>query len=231
MSEDQEVEQTLDLAVADEEQRRWYRLVEAILFASADPVDEAELATRLPEGVDLQAILQVIETDYSERGVNLVQRGKGWAFRTAPDLGPMLRAERPVARKLSRAAIETLSIIAYHQPTTRGEIEEIRGVALSRGTLDALLEAGWIGPRGRRDTPGRPLQWGTTPAFLDHFGLTDLKDLPGIDELKSAGLLDRRPGLTNIAMQQSELEDEPEEEVQLDFLPDAPELDDEGEGA
>jgi segregation and condensation protein B len=154
--------------------------------------------------------------------VNLVRLGTRWSFRTAPDLGVMLRSDKPVQRKLSRAAVETLSIIAYHQPVTRAEVEEIRGVALSRGTLDTLLEASWIKPRGRRDTPGRPLQWGTTDAFLDHFGLADIKELPGLEDLKAMGLLEKRAGVTSIAMQQDDLlEDDPEEQAeQLDFLPD-----------
>jgi len=207
--------------LATEERRRWIRFVEAVLFASADPVEETLLRQRVPEPIDLDAILADLAESYAERGVNLVQSGTRWSFRTAPDLGGMLRTEQPVRRKLSRAAVETLAIIAYHQPVTRAEVEEIRGVALSKGTLDTLLEAGWIKPRGRRDTPGRPLQWGTTPAFLDHFGLGDIKELPGLEELKAMGLLERRGGLTSIAMQQDDLLDEPEEQAeQLDFLPD-----------
>lgn len=209
------------LPLEPEQRRQWLRLVEAVLFASADPVDEAQLRQRLPEEADLPGLLAELAELYAERGVNLTRSGTRWAFRTAPDLGPMLRSVQPVRRKLSRAAVETLAILAYHQPVTRGEIEEIRGVALSKGTLDTLLEAGWIKPRGRRDTPGRPLQWGTTPGFLDHFGLTDIKDLPGLDELKAAGLLERRGGLTSIGMREDDLlEEEPEEEdEQLDFLP------------
>jgi segregation and condensation protein B len=165
------------------------RLIEALLFASAEPVEEGELALRCEEGAELDALLERLRSIYANRGVNLVRVGKRWAFRTAPDLAPLLRTEKVVTRKLSRAAVETLAIIAYHQPMTRAEIEEVRGVALSRGTLDILFEAGWIEPRGRRRTPGRPLTWGTTPAFLDQFGLEGLDDLPGIDELKAAGLL------------------------------------------
>ncbi|TCS61323.1 SMC-Scp complex subunit ScpB [Varunaivibrio sulfuroxidans] len=169
------------------------RLIEAILFASREAVPENALQRRLPEGVDVRHILDALSAHYAHRGVRLVRAGGAWAFRTAPDLGPRLNRERQVSRKLSRAAIETLAIIAYHEPVTRAEIEEIRGVSLSKGTLDVLFEAGWIRPRGRRRTPGRPMTWGTTDAFLDHFGLESLKDLPGIEDLKAAGLLDARP--------------------------------------
>jgi segregation and condensation protein B len=211
-----------DLLVDPAERTRWLRFVEALLFASAEPIDEGELRRRIPEEIDLKGLLRDLAKHYGERGVTLHRAGTRWAFRTAVDLGPMLRLERPQRRKLSRAAIETLAIVAYHQPTTRAEIEEIRGVALSRGTLDTLLEAGWIAPRGRRETPGRPLQWGTTNAFLDHFGLESTKELPGIEELRAAGLLDRRSGATSIAMQQDDLLDDEgeDEDEQLDFLPD-----------
>ncbi len=171
------------------------RLLEAILFASTDPVTEKSLARRLPEDVELQPLLQELKSHYEGRGVNLVQAGGSWAFRSAPDLANMLNRDIEVARKLGRATIETLAIIAYHQPITRGEIEEVRGVSLSKGTFDTLFEHGWIKPRGRRQTPGRPTTWGTTDGFLDHFGLESIKDLPGIDELKSAGLLDKRPAI------------------------------------
>ncbi|HIJ37763.1 MAG TPA: SMC-Scp complex subunit ScpB [Rhodospirillaceae bacterium] len=169
------------------------RLLEAMLFASAEPLDEQRLADRLPEGADLDSLLSSLTRDYQERGINLVRRNGRWAFRTAPDLASLLAIEVEVERKLSRAAIETLAIIAYHQPVSRAEIEEIRGVALSKGTLDALFEAGWVRPRGRRRTPGKPMTWGTTESFLDHFGLTALDDLPNLQELKAAGLLDARP--------------------------------------
>ena len=165
------------------------RLMEALLFASANPIPEPVMAERLPDGADIPELLETLQEHYKGRGVHLVKVNKAWAFRTAPDLGPQLIVEREVTRKLSRAAVETLAIIAYHQPITRAEIEEIRGISLSRGTIDILLELGWIKPRGRRRTPGRPLTWGTSPAFLDHFGLADLSDLPGVDDLKSAGLL------------------------------------------
>lgn len=169
------------------------RLLEAMLFAAPEPVAEASLADRLPEGTDTAALLKELAARYAGRGVNLVQVAGKWAFRTAPDLADSLKVEVSVTRKLSRAAVETLAIVAYHQPVTRGEIEEIRGVALSKGTLDLLLEIGWIRPVGRRRTPGRPVTWGTSAAFLDHFNLNNLSDLPGVDELKAAGLLDTRP--------------------------------------
>lgn len=168
-------------------------MLEGMLFAAPEPVPETSLAERLPEGTDVAALLRDLAALYTGHGVNLVQVAGKWAFRTAPDLADSLKIEINVARKLSRAAVETLAIIAYHQPVTRGEIEEIRGVALSKGTLDLLLEIGWIRPVGRRRTPGRPVTWGTSPAFLDHFNLNSLSDLPGVDELKAAGLLDTRP--------------------------------------
>jgi segregation and condensation protein B len=171
------------------------RMLEAVLFAAPNPLSEEELARRLGEGADLALLLGELTGTYAERGVNLVRLGGGWTFRTAPDLAPLLRTERPVLRKLSRAAVETLAIVAYHQPVTRAEIEAIRGVALARGTLDRLLEAGWVRPTGRRDAPGRPLNWVTTPAFLAHFGLASLAELPGIDELRAAGLLDLGPAI------------------------------------
>lgn len=169
------------------------RLLEAMLFACAEPLDERTLGERLPEDADVSALLSELQTQYSGRGVQLVRRDGRWAFRTAPDLAGMLVIEQTQTKRLSRAAIEVLAIIAYNQPITRAEIEEVRGVALSKGTLDLLFEAGWIRPRGRRRTPGRPLQWGTTDGFLDHFGLESLDDLPNLRELKAAGLLDTRP--------------------------------------
>lgn len=171
------------------------RLVEALLFASAEPVGERQLAEALPDGVDLRPLLNVLQQHYRERGVNLVGVGNSWAFRTAPDLGPLLGHHRTVERKLSRAALESLAIIAYHQPVTRAEIEEIRGVKIGKGTIDVLLEEGWIRPGHRRQTPGRPVTWGTTERFLDHFGLEGLDELPGVEELKAAGLLDTRPAI------------------------------------
>lgn len=171
------------------------RLIEAVIFASTDPVDTAAIVARLPSDVDVPQLLEQLAADYRDRGVQLVQSGDRWAFRTAPDLGRFLHMETTVARKLSRAAVETLAIIAYHQPVTRADIEDIRGVALSKGTLDTLLEAGWIRPRGRRRAPGRPMTWGTSESFLDHFGLQSLDDLPGVEELRQAGLLDNSPGM------------------------------------
>jgi len=171
------------------------RLIEALLFAAAEPLGEAELLARLGADVDIAALLRELAAAYAERGVNLVRLAGGWTFRTALDLAPQLRSERVVARKLSRAAVETLAIIAYHQPVTRGEIEAIRGVALARGTLDRLMEAGWVRPMGRREAPGRPLNWVTTSAFLGHFGLDNLAELPGVEELRAAGLLDLGPAM------------------------------------
>ena len=169
---------------------RAVRIVEALLFASAEPLGESVLKEALPAGVDLRDVLIHIETHYAARGVNLVEIGGKWTFRTAPDLGHLLRKDVEEPRKLSRAAIETLAIIAYHQPVTRAEIEDIRGVATAKGTLDILLEAGWVRMRGRRRTPGRPITFGTTEAFLSQFGLSAISDLPGLEELKSAGLFE-----------------------------------------
>lgn len=174
------------------------RLLEAVLFASADPLTRQDLVRHLPEDADLDDLLGELNAHYANRGVTLGQADGRWAFRTAADLAPFMQIERQVTRKLSRAALETLAVIAYHQPATRGEIEEIRGVALSKGTLDILLEAGWIRPKGRRRTPGRPVTWGTTIAFLDHFGLESLDALPGVRELKATGLLDSRAAVTAV---------------------------------
>jgi segregation and condensation protein B len=171
------------------------RLVEALLFAAAEPLGEEALARRHDAGADVPSLLAELAELYAGRGVNLVQAAGGWAFRTAPDLAYSLRAERPVARQMSRAAVETLAVIAYHQPVTRAEIEAVRGVALGKGTLDALLAAGWVRPKGRRESPGRPLLWATTPDFLSHFGLDRLADLPAVDELRAAGLLDLAPAV------------------------------------
>ncbi len=171
------------------------RLIEALLFASAEPIGAEQIARHLPEDADQDGLISELSALYANRGVNLMKVGNRWAFRTAPDVAPMMQIELAVRRKPSRAAIETLAIIAYHQPVTRTEIEEVRGVALSRGTLDLLLEAGWIKPKGRRRTPGRPVTWGTTDDFLDHFGLEDLDSLPGVAELQAAGLLDTRPAI------------------------------------
>lgn len=182
----------------DPEHAQYVRLVEALLFAASEPLGDAVLRSRLPEDADLAAILADLERLYEGRGVNLVRIAEGWAFRTAPDLASRMRITRDMPRKPSRAAVETLSIIAYHQPVTRAEIESIRGVTTSKGTLDILMEAGWIRPGRRRETPGRPLTWITTKAFLDHFGLISLEELPGVEELKSAGLLDTRPAIDTL---------------------------------
>ena len=181
------------------EHRDQLRLLEALLFAAPGPLTTDDLAARLGDPADIAALLQELGGNYAERGVNLVRLAGGWTFRTAPDLASELKSERVVPRKLSRAAIETLAIIAYHQPATRTEIEAIRGVALARGTLDRLMEAGWVRPLGRRDSPGRPLNWVTTPAFLAHFGLDRLDALPGIEELQAAGLLDIGPAVLSEA--------------------------------
>jgi segregation and condensation protein B len=166
------------------------RILEALLFAAEEPLDEKTLAARLPTGVDLRALLTQLQTEYAARGVNLVRVAGKWTLRTASDLAWLLTREAVVSRKLSRAAIETLSIVAYHQPVTRAEIEDIRGVTTSKGTLDVLLETGWVRLRGRRKAPGRPVTYGTTEGFLSHFGLEALGDLPGLDELKGAGLIE-----------------------------------------
>jgi segregation and condensation protein B len=166
------------------------RLLEALLFAAAEPMDEKTLASRLPGDADVKASLRALQMEYAPRGVNLVNVAGKWAFRTANDLSWLMARDVVEQRKLSRAALETLSIVAYHQPVTRAEIEEIRGVSTSKGTLDVLLETGWVRLRGRRKAPGRPVTFGTTEAFLNHFGLEALSDLPGVEELKGAGILD-----------------------------------------
>ena len=169
------------------------RMAEAILFAASQPLDKKMLATSLPDGANLDAILPELQSIYENRGVNLVCIAEKWQFRTAPDLAFLLRKEQPEQKRLSRAAIETLAIVAYHQPVTRAEIEDIRGVMLSKGTIDALMEVGWVKIRGRKRTPGRPVTYGTTEAFLVHFGLENVNHLPGTDELKAAGFLDAIP--------------------------------------
>jgi segregation and condensation protein B len=173
-----------------EDRQRHLRIVEALLFAAAEPLGEDVLAERLPHGADIGGILHDLQATYSGRGVELRHVAGKWAFRTAPDLSYLMSREVEEIRRLSRPALETLAIIAYHQPVTRAEIEEIRGVSTSRGTVDVLLETGWIKMRGRRRTPGRPVTYGTTDSFLDHFSLAALTDLPGLEELKGAGLLD-----------------------------------------
>ncbi len=166
------------------------RILEALLFAAEAPLDEKILATRLPAGADVRALLTQLQKEYAPRGVKLVRVGGKWSLRTANDLAWLLTHESVVTRKLSRAAIETLAIVAYHQTVTRAEVEEIRGVSTSKGTLDVLLETGWIRLRGRRKAPGRPVTYGTNEAFLSHFGLDALGDLPGLDELRGSGLVD-----------------------------------------
>jgi segregation and condensation protein B len=166
------------------------RILEALLFAAEEPLDEKSLAARLPADVDVPALLAQLQEEYAARGVNLVRVAGKWTLRTAGDLAWLLTRESVVPRKLSRAAIETLAIVAYHQPVTRAEIEEIRGVTTSKGTLDVLLETGWVRLRGRRKAPGRPVTYGTSEAFLSHFGLEALADLPGLDDLKGAGLIE-----------------------------------------
>jgi len=169
------------------------RMTEALLFAASEPLDTKALASSLPEGADVAALLSALQRTYEGRGVNLVCVAGKWQFRTAPDLAFLLRKELPEQRRLSRAAIETLAIIAYHQPVTRAEIEDIRGVMLSRGTLDVLMEIGWVKIRGRKRTPGRPVTFGTTDNFLIQFGLESVNHLPGLDELKAAGFLEAIP--------------------------------------
>ncbi|WP_439534325.1 SMC-Scp complex subunit ScpB [Polymorphobacter sp.] len=169
------------------------RAIEAVLFAAEAPLTLAELARHVGDSGDLPNALRSLAESYAPRGINIVGRGGRWGFQTAPDLAHHLRQGREAVKKLSRAAVETLSVIAYHEPVTRPEIEEIRGVAVSPGTLDVLMEAGWVRPAGRRETPGRPLQYATTPGFLAHFNLASRRDLPGLADLKAAGLLDREP--------------------------------------
>jgi segregation and condensation protein B len=177
------------------------RLLEAMLFAAAEPLDEKILAARMPDAVEVGPALRRLQAEYAPRGVNLVKIAGGWSFRTASDLRWLLSRTAVEQKKLSRAAIETLAIVAYHQPVTRAEIEEIRGVATSKGTLDVLLEIGWIRPRGRRRAPGRPITFGTSQPFLSHFGLDSVADLPGLEELKGTGLLDGRlPAGFNVPM-------------------------------
>ncbi|MBK1668348.1 SMC-Scp complex subunit ScpB [Rhodovibrio sodomensis] len=175
------------------------RLLEAVLFAAAEPKTPGELSRHLPADADVGDLLSELQQLYANRGVQLRRIGGAYAFRTAEDLAGQLRIDREVTRKLSRAAVETLAIVAYHQPVTRGEIEEIRGVSLNKGTLDTLLEAEFIRPRGRRQTPGRPVTWCTTQSFLDHFGLSEIKDLPGLEELKASGLIDQRPAMASLS--------------------------------
>lgn len=197
------------------------RIVEAFLFASPQPVSEEEIAGRLPEGSDVKALLAELAAQYEGHGVEPVKTADRWSFRTAADMAPKLKIRLKQSRRMSRAGLETLAIIAYHQPVTRAEIEEIRGVSLSKGTLDLLLEIGWIRPSGRRKVPGRPLQWRTSDGFLEHFGLDRIDDLPGKEEMKAAGLLDRRPDLPSIGLLKDHLgseagEDDDEDGVEAE---------------
>ena len=184
------------------------RAVEAALFAAEEPMSVEELKQHVGEEADVKDALRALADDYAARGIQLVERGSRWHFQTAPDLAHILRRERDEARKLSRAAVETLAIIAYHEPVSRAEIEAIRGVQISKGTLDVLMEAGWVRPAGRREAPGRPLTYATTAGFLTHFGLQSRRDLPGIDDLKAAGLLDP----VDLALEQLELESPAEDD-------------------
>ena len=184
------------------------RAIEAILFAATGPLTVADIAAHLGERNGIADALDRLRTDYAGRGLNLVQRGEHWHFETAGDLAHLLRRDREDSRKLSRAGIETLAIIAYHEPVTRAEIEAIRGVQVAKGTIDVLMEAGWIRPAGRREVPGRPLTYATTPAFLDHFGLASRRDLPGIDDLRAAGLLDP----VDLALEQVSVEKDGEDD-------------------
>ncbi len=168
------------------------RIAEALLFAAAEPLSEKDIERRMPRGVGVSTVLDALKAEYSPRGVNLIRVNDKWMFRTASDLSWLLATGQSEEKRLSRAALETLAIVAYHQPVTRAEIEDIRGVAISKGTLDILLETGWVRMRGRRRAPGRPITYGTTEAFLIHFGLETITDLPGLEELKGAGLLDGR---------------------------------------
>jgi segregation and condensation protein B len=196
--------------------------IEALIFASDRPIRERELIVHLPGNIDLAEVIAAVALRYdATSGIELCQVGDGWAFRTKAEIAERLRQHKQVERPLSRAALEVLAIIAYHQPITRAEIEEIRGISLSKGTLDILLELGWIKPRGRRRTPGRPLTWGTSPAFLDHFGLADVGDLPGMDDLKAAGLLRKGQilgALMDHTPQSDDLDDEDDSDA--DFLED-----------
>ena len=204
-------------SLSPDHHRLHLRMLEAILFAASEPLSEIEIASRLPAGIDVAGLLLELQTGYAGRGVNLFASEGHWAFRTAEDLSVVLRRESVEHRKLSRAALETLAIIAYHQPVTRAEIEEIRGVAVAKGTLDVLLEAGWVRLRGRRRTPGRPVTFGTTPGFLDHFGLASIRDLPGLAELRAAGLLDVHEVRSELAAEPEDVETGNDEGNPLDF--------------
>ena len=223
-------------SLSTEDHRLHLRMLEAILFAQSDPLSRAEIALRMPEEIDLDALLHELQTAYAGRGVTLRRFDDRWAFRTAEDLAFVLKREVVEQKKLSRAAVETLAVIAYHQPATRAEIEDVRGVAVSPGTLDVLLEAGWVRLRGRRRTPGRPVTFGTTPAFLDHFGLESIGDLPGLADLRAAGLIDTLANPTEETPTPNDSADlrDDEDPLEPDFMnfgqePEPEEPDDEGE--
>ncbi|MCB9965886.1 MAG: SMC-Scp complex subunit ScpB [Rhodospirillales bacterium] len=173
-------------------------LLEALLFAAPEPLETQALHDRMPADADVGPLLMELQKDYETRGIRLTRHNNMWAFRTTPELAEDLQLDRTELRKLSKASLETMAIIAYHQPVTRAEIENIRGVATSKGTLDVLMEAGWVKPGKRRESVGKPLTWVTTNAFLDHFGLESTMDLPGLDDMKAAGLLDRRPAIDTV---------------------------------
>ena len=189
MSEESKTSNVMDFP---SEHRENLRILEALLFAANEPLDAESLKARLPKGANLTKLLNLIKAQYESRGVNLVKTGNKWSFKTAIDLSPMMKKEKIVQRKLSKAATETLSIIAYHQPVTRAEVEDIRGVHFSPGTLDVLMELNWVRPIGRKKVPGRPIIYGTTERFLEYFNIEQISDLPGLEELKAAGLLESR---------------------------------------
>lgn len=228
VSDDGEASRALGLHLAVDTQREHLRILEALLFAAAEPLDEETLIGRLPLEANIQELLATLAEEYASRGIRLVEVGGRWRFETAPDLANVLDEVRQEPRKLSQAALETLSIIGYHQPVTRAEIEEIRGVAVSKGTLDLLFELRWIRPRGRRRTPGRPVTYGTTPQFLEYFGLASIGDLPGQSDLKAAGLLDARippdfsvpdPGRSEeLTADEDPLDDEDAHAFHVDFM-------------
>ena len=207
------------------------RILEALLFASSEPVSTKDLHERMPEGADVGGALMELQAQYAARGVNLLEIDGFWAFRTAADLGDVLEVQREAQRKLSRAAMETLAIVAYHQPVTRPEIENIRGVATHKGTLDALMEMDWVKPGRRREAPGRPLTWVTTPKFLDHFSLTSLMDLPGLEDLKASGLLDKRAAIDTVAASGSLFGDDAENDASDESDDDSDFEDDDAEDA
>lgn len=197
----------------DNDQTQQLRMLEAILFASAEPISPQVILERLPEGADLNVLLPELKKNYEGRGVEVSEVGGQLALRTPPDVAEALTVEKEVTKKLSKAAMETLSVVAYHQPITRAEIENIRGVATNKGTLDILMELGWVRPGRRRETPGRPLTWLTTNDFLDHFQLESLMDLPGLDDLKASGLLDRRAAIETVP-DTADLFDNPDEDAE-----------------